>query len=87
MLGVHSPYSQSTPTNWTSSLLVFFYDDFFALSFREGCSMPDIWDVEDPKNTGRPSCCGTLFRKVENDSPMKPFRLLFTNDDYTVLRV
>lgn len=54
---------------------------------REGCSMPDIWDVEDPNNTGRQSCCSVLFRKVEHNSPMKPFHLAFTNDGYTVLGI
>ncbi|CAB4013788.1 probable C-mannosyltransferase DPY19L1, partial [Paramuricea clavata] len=53
---------------------------------REKCSMPDIWDVEDNKNRGRPSCCSLLFRKVEEGSHVKPFQLAFRNNDYTVLR-
>ena len=48
--------------------------------------MPDIWDVEDSKNKGRPSCCSVLFRKVEERSHVKPFKLVFRNDGYTVLR-
>ena len=46
--------------------------------------MPDIWDVEDSKNRGRPSCCSLLFKKVEEKSHAKPFRLAFVNNDYTV---
>lgn len=49
--------------------------------------MPDIWDVEDLKNRGRPSCCDTLFTKVENNSHVKPFKLAFKNDGYTVLKL
>ncbi|XP_028391769.1 probable C-mannosyltransferase DPY19L1 [Dendronephthya gigantea] len=53
---------------------------------KQGCSMPDIWDVEDIKNRGRPSCCSILFKKIEEGSHVKPFQLVFRNDDYTVFR-
>ncbi|XP_066909094.1 protein C-mannosyl-transferase DPY19L1-like [Halyomorpha halys] len=48
---------------------------------RSGCRMTDLWDVEDPENQGRPPTCPKLFVGVF------PFRLVFSNDVYSVLKL
>ncbi|XP_028673336.1 dpy-19-like 1, like [Erpetoichthys calabaricus] len=49
---------------------------------RPGCSMPEIWDVEDPSNIGKVPLC-TLIEQ----NPQPHFKMVFQNDVYTVLRV
>ncbi|XP_071454391.1 protein C-mannosyl-transferase DPY19L1 [Hetaerina americana] len=51
---------------------------------KSGCSMTDIWDVEDPDSKNRPPVCPVLFRLVPDPYP---FRRVFVNDDYAVLQV
>ena len=51
------------------------------LLLRPGCALPEVWDIEDPSNKDRPACCSLL-----RHSP-KPFRKLFSNDQYVVLKV
>ncbi|XP_024082638.1 probable C-mannosyltransferase DPY19L1 [Cimex lectularius] len=46
---------------------------------RAGCGMTDIWDIEDPKNRGRPPTCHQLL--LGNF----PFHLAFSNEEYAVL--
>ncbi|XP_035172845.1 probable C-mannosyltransferase DPY19L1 isoform X2 [Oxyura jamaicensis] len=49
---------------------------------KPGCSMPEIWDVEDPANTGRIPLC-TLMSK---DS--RPYFItVFENSNYRVLKI
>ena len=50
--------------------------------FRPGCSMPEIWDVEDPANAGKPPLCNLLVKES------KPhFTTVFQNSVYKVLEV
>uniref|UniRef100_A0A3Q0T2S8 Dpy-19-like 1, like (H. sapiens) n=1 Tax=Amphilophus citrinellus TaxID=61819 RepID=A0A3Q0T2S8_AMPCI len=63
--------------------------DFFILEdswctrrTRPGCSMPEIWDVEDPQNIGKVPLCTHISR---NSRPH--FTTVFSNDIYKVLKV
>ncbi|KAM9851806.1 dpy-19-like 1, like [Aulostomus maculatus] len=63
--------------------------DFFVLEdswctrrTRPGCSMPEIWDVEDPHNVGKTPLCTHMSR-----SSKPHFTTVFSNDIYKVLKV
>ncbi|KAM7421533.1 hypothetical protein PAMA_015599 [Pampus argenteus] len=63
--------------------------DFFVLEdswctrrTRPGCSMPEIWDIEDPQNVGKIPLCTHMSR---NSRPH--FTTVFSNDIYKVLKV
>ncbi|KAM9782587.1 dpy-19-like 1, like [Neosynchiropus ocellatus] len=63
--------------------------DFFVLEdswctrrTRPGCSMPEIWDVEDPLNVGRVPLCVHMSR-----NPRPHFTNVFANNVYKVLKV
>uniref|UniRef100_A0A669DM42 Dpy-19-like 1, like (H. sapiens) n=1 Tax=Oreochromis niloticus TaxID=8128 RepID=A0A669DM42_ORENI len=63
--------------------------DFFILEdswctrrTRPGCSMPEIWDIEDPQNVGKTPLCTHISR---NSRPH--FTTVFSNDIYKVLKV
>ncbi|KAM6994369.1 dpy-19-like 1, like [Tautogolabrus adspersus] len=63
--------------------------DFFVLEdswctrrTRPGCSMPEIWDVEDSENVGKIPLCTHMSR---NSRPH--FNTVFSNDIYKVLKV
>ncbi|XP_019958998.2 dpy-19-like 1, like [Paralichthys olivaceus] len=63
--------------------------DFFVLEdswctrrTRPGCSMPEIWDVEDAQNVGKIPLCTHISR---NSRPH--FTTVFSNDIYKVLKV
>ncbi|KAM9806904.1 dpy-19-like 1, like isoform X1 [Syngnathus typhle] len=63
--------------------------DFFVLEdswctrrTRPGCSMPEIWDVEDPENVGKIPLCTHMSR---NSRPH--FTTVFANHIYKVLKV
>lgn len=49
---------------------------------RPGCSMPEIWDVEDPTHAGNTPACDIVMKK-----PAPYFRVAFRNSVYTVLVV
>ncbi|XP_019511245.1 PREDICTED: probable C-mannosyltransferase DPY19L1 [Hipposideros armiger] len=49
---------------------------------KPGCSMPEIWDVEDPANAGKPPLCSLL---VQDSQPH--FTTVFQNSVYKVLEV
>ncbi|BES87895.1 Q-cell neuroblast polarisation [Nesidiocoris tenuis] len=56
-------------------------DDWCYHQASEGCSMIDLWDVEDPANRGRaPTCTQILLGNF-------PFHLVFSNDRFTVLKL
>lgn len=63
--------------------------DFFILEdswctrrTRPGCSMPEIWDIENPENVGKTPLCTHMSR---NSRPY--FTTVFSNDVYKVLKV
>ncbi|XP_017284104.1 dpy-19-like 1, like isoform X2 [Kryptolebias marmoratus] len=63
--------------------------DFFILEdswctrrTRPGCSMPEIWDIEDPENVDKVPFCTHMSR---NSRPY--FTTVFSNDIYKVLKV
>ncbi|KAB5532799.1 hypothetical protein PHYPO_G00124360 [Pangasianodon hypophthalmus] len=49
---------------------------------RPGCSMPEIWDVEDPVNAGKTPVCTLLSRDARPH-----FTTVFHNNVYKVLKV
>ncbi|BFZ02138.1 hypothetical protein BsWGS_05177 [Bradybaena similaris] len=49
---------------------------------KPGCSMPEIWDLEDGENQGRPPAC-TELKKI----PQPYFKPVFKNSVYTVLKL
>uniref|UniRef100_A0A672Z0D4 Dpy-19-like 1, like (H. sapiens) n=1 Tax=Sphaeramia orbicularis TaxID=375764 RepID=A0A672Z0D4_9TELE len=49
---------------------------------RPGCSMPEIWDIEDPQNVGKIPLCTHMSR---NSRPH--FNTVFSNDVYKVLKI
>jgi len=49
---------------------------------RPGCSLPDVWDIEDPTNKGRTPCCSLL---QNNHHPFK--KRLFRNKTYLLLKL
>ncbi|XP_068024763.1 protein C-mannosyl-transferase DPY19L1 isoform X2 [Melanerpes formicivorus] len=49
---------------------------------KPGCSMPEIWDVEDPVNSGRIPLC-TLM----SEDPRPHFITVFENSNYRVLKI
>lgn len=54
----------------------------FRLSSRPGCSMLEIWDVEDPSNAANPPLCSVLLKNA------KPyFTTVFQNSMYRVLKI
>lgn len=50
--------------------------------FRPGCSMLEIWDVEDPSNAANPPLCSILLK-----DPRPYFTTVFQNTMYRVLKV
>uniref|UniRef100_A0A7N8YFH0 Dpy-19-like 1, like (H. sapiens) n=1 Tax=Mastacembelus armatus TaxID=205130 RepID=A0A7N8YFH0_9TELE len=63
--------------------------DFFVLEdswctrrTRPGCSMPEIWDIEDPQNVGKIPLCTHMSR---NSRPH--FTTVFSNEVYKVLKI
>ncbi|XP_027622667.1 probable C-mannosyltransferase DPY19L1 [Tupaia chinensis] len=49
---------------------------------KPGCSMPEIWDVEDPANAGKTPLCSLLVKQSEPH-----FTTVFQNSVYKVLEV
>lgn len=50
--------------------------------YKPGCALPEIWDVEDPKNEGLEPLCLKLKR-----SPGPYFKEAFKNSEYTILKL
>ncbi|KAK1880968.1 putative C-mannosyltransferase DPY19L1 [Dissostichus eleginoides] len=49
---------------------------------RPGCSMPEIWDIEDSQYVGKVPLCNHMSR-----SSRPHFTTVFSNDIYKVLKV
>ncbi|XP_041045036.1 dpy-19-like 1, like isoform X2 [Carcharodon carcharias] len=61
----------------------FIFEDSWCLrKTRPGCSMPEIWDVEDAHNAMKPPLCSVLSK-----SPAPHFTPVFQNDVYKVLKI
>jgi Q-cell neuroblast polarisation len=54
---------------------------FFSFGSR-GCSMAEIWDIEDAVNRGKTPTCERLYQH-----PGPYFRRLFRNEQYDVIQV
>lgn len=52
------------------------------IAFRKGCTMPEIWDVEDPDNAGKEPLCITINRKSE-----PYFKKVYHNDKFQVFKI
>ena len=64
---------------------------FSLISFSDGCAMVDNWDTEEPQNKNKGnSLCRKLFGKgddITKEPDPYPFKRLFRNDEYCVLKV
>lgn len=49
---------------------------------RKGCTMPEIWDVEDPKNAGKEPLCLSINRKSE-----PYFKKVYHNEKFDVFKI
>uniref|UniRef100_A0A665T6W6 Dpy-19-like 1, like (H. sapiens) n=1 Tax=Echeneis naucrates TaxID=173247 RepID=A0A665T6W6_ECHNA len=85
---VYSMYSRMSGETVKKNLMKLGVD-FFVLEdswctrrTRPGCSMPEIWDIEDPQNVGKAPLCSHMSR---NSRPH--FTTVFSNDIYKVLKV
>nr|CAB3239890.1 probable C-mannosyltransferase DPY19L1 [Phallusia mammillata] len=57
-------------------------DSWCTRKTKEGCQMPQIWDIEEPENMGKTPAC-TIARR----NPKPFFKEVFKNDVYTLLKV
>ncbi|XP_057689573.1 dpy-19-like 1, like [Corythoichthys intestinalis] len=85
---VYSMYSRMSADTVKSNLNKLGVD-FFVLEdswctrrTRPGCSMPEIWDVEDPQNKGKIPLCTLISRHSQPH-----FTTVFANHIYKVLKV
>ncbi|XP_036395637.1 dpy-19-like 1, like [Megalops cyprinoides] len=85
---VYAMYSRK-PAEEVKKNLVKLGVDYFILEdswctrrSRPGCSMPEIWDVEDPENSGQVPLCTLMSR-----DPRPYFSTVFHNSVYKVLKV
>nr|CAD7260988.1 unnamed protein product [Timema shepardi] len=85
---VYSAFSRKTPQE-VFNILTELQVEYLVLEeawcfrgTRGGCSLLEIWDVEDPKNAHNQPVCPILFLK---NSPL--FQRVFANDIYVVLRL
>ncbi|XP_012680040.1 dpy-19-like 1, like [Clupea harengus] len=85
---VYSMYSRK-PAETVQANLMKLKVDYFVLEdswctrrSRPGCSMPEIWDLEDPDNSGKAPLCSIMARDTRPH-----FATVFQNSIYKVLRV
>ncbi|KAG3278130.1 dpy-19 like 1 [Ictidomys tridecemlineatus] len=85
---VYSAYSRKSAKEVRDKLLelhVNYYvleEAWCVVRTKPGCSMPEIWDVEDPANAGKTPLCNLLVKES------KPhFTTVFQNSVYKVLEV
>uniref|UniRef100_H2ZHL2 C-mannosyltransferase DPY19L1 n=1 Tax=Ciona savignyi TaxID=51511 RepID=H2ZHL2_CIOSA len=57
-------------------------DSWCVRKTRDGCQMPEIWDIEEPEKRGRTPACA-----VARANPRPWFDIVYKNDVYTVLKV
>lgn len=85
---VYSMYSRKAPEDVKKELMklkVNYYileESWCIRRSKPGCSMPEIWDVEDPDNAGKTPLCNIL---VKDSKPH--FTTVFQNSVYKVLEV
>jgi hypothetical protein len=85
---VYQIYSRKSPNVVHSTLrslgvdYVILEDTWCQQRSREGCSMGEVWDLEDEENRGKNLFCASARQSVP-----KPFKKAFENDAYLVLRV
>jgi len=48
---------------------------------RDGCAMPELWDIQQPQNKHRPAVCPILWKNAH------PFLRVFKNKSYAVLQL
>jgi len=48
---------------------------------RDGCAMPELWDIQQPQNSHRPALCPILWKTAH------PFLRVFKNKSYAVLQL
>ncbi|XP_072317006.1 dpy-19-like 1, like [Eucyclogobius newberryi] len=85
---VYSMYSRMSGEKVKGNLMTLKVD-YFVLEdswctrrTRPGCSMPEIWDIEDPENVGKVPLCTHMSK---NSQPH--FTTVFANEVYKVLKV
>uniref|UniRef100_A0AAR2L3H1 Dpy-19-like 1, like (H. sapiens) n=1 Tax=Pygocentrus nattereri TaxID=42514 RepID=A0AAR2L3H1_PYGNA len=85
---VYAMYSRK-PVEVVKRNLISLQVDYFILEdswctrrSRPGCSMPEIWDVEDPQNAGKTPLCMMMSRETRPH-----FSTVFYNSVYKVLKV
>ena len=64
------------------SLIIFSHCLFVSFPFRNGCSLPEIWDLEDKDNHDKEPLC-----KILKKNPGPYFKQIFQNKVYTILRL
>ncbi|XP_072427109.1 dpy-19-like 1, like isoform X1 [Chiloscyllium punctatum] len=85
---VYAMYSRKSAEEVKNGLIrlgvdYFVFEDSWCLrKTRPGCSMPEIWDVEDAHNAMKPPLCSILSK-----SPAPHFTPVFQNDVYKVLKI
>ena len=52
---------------------------------KPGCSLPEVWDMEDHTHKGLPTFCDRVLHK--NDLTQEHFKQVFQNSLYTVIQV
>ncbi|XP_076806405.1 protein C-mannosyl-transferase DPY19L1-like [Clavelina lepadiformis] len=57
-------------------------DSWCTRKTREGCQMPQIWDIEEPENAGKTPACS-----YARGNPEPYFKEVFKNNVYTLLQV
>lgn len=85
---VYAMYSRKSAEEVKNGLLslgvdYFIFEESWCLrKTREGCSMPEIWDVEDAENAMKTPLCSVISK-----SPAPHFTPVFHNDVYKILKM